>query len=154
MNLKVLLMLALSVGPLTCTDVLAKESPIDSLAQINPSDQTETPQLRGAVSFTLPDLERMAEESNPTLFQADTAIWAARGRAKQAGLWPNPVVGFEGTEWPVGRNARYFDQRSEHFGFVEQTIVLGGKLPQVSGASTRKRFSLARFKRMLSDCAF
>ncbi len=116
----------------TCPYALAKETQSNALAQVGPAEQsaqgTTAPQLRGTVSFTLADLERMAEESNPTLIQANAAIRAARGRAKQAGLWPNPVVGFEGVEWPIGRSARYFNQRSEHFGFIEQTIVLGGKL--------------------------
>ncbi len=99
----------------------------DLPAIVSPPISTVTP-LTGTVSFTLTDLEQMAAQNNPTLLQANEAIKAARGRAKQAGLWPNPVVGFEGVEWPIGRNARYFNQRSEYFGFVEQTIVLGGKL--------------------------
>jgi hypothetical protein len=42
----------------------------------------------------------------------------------QAGLWPNPVVGYTGEEF----STRAFSEKSEHFAFIEQTILLGGKL--------------------------
>ena len=48
---------------------------------------------------------------------------AARGRAQQAGAWPNPVIGYSGEELTANR-----DPRGEHGVFVEQTIPLGGKL--------------------------
>jgi outer membrane protein, heavy metal efflux system len=74
--------------------------------------------------LTLADLERMALQANPTLAQAQAAIRAADGRRAQAGLWPNPVVGYTGEEF----STRAFGEKSEHFAFVEQTILLGGKL--------------------------
>src|SRR5262249_44881713 len=74
--------------------------------------------------LTLADLERMALQVNPTLPEAQAAIRAAEGRRVQAGLWPNPVVGYTGEEFA----ARAFGDKSEHFAFVEQTILLGGKL--------------------------
>ncbi|HLF82583.1 MAG TPA: TolC family protein, partial [Blastocatellia bacterium] len=63
-------------------------------------------------------------QNNPTLAQAEAAIRAAQGRRRQAGLWPNPVVGYQLEEGAL----RAFNQKAEHFGFVEQTILLGGKL--------------------------
>src|SRR5215468_1895769 len=74
--------------------------------------------------LTLADLERMALEANPTLAEAQATIRVAEGRRVQAGLWPNPVVGYTGEEF----SARAFGEKSEHFVFVEQTILLGGKL--------------------------
>lgn len=74
--------------------------------------------------MTLAELERIASQNNPTLAQADAAIRAAQGRRKQAGLFPNPVVGYQGEEFAF----RAFSEKSEHFFFVEQTIPLGGKL--------------------------
>jgi len=56
--------------------------------------------------------------------EAEAAVEVARGRAKQAGLYPNPTVGYSGEEIrssPVIRGG-------EHGVFVDQTIVLGGKL--------------------------
>jgi outer membrane protein, heavy metal efflux system len=44
------------------------------------------------------DLEPMALEHNPTLGQAEAAVRAAEGRRLQAGLYPNPIVGYQGEE--------------------------------------------------------
>jgi cobalt-zinc-cadmium efflux system outer membrane protein len=75
-------------------------------------------------TLTLADFERMALQNNPVLAQADAAIRAAEGRRRQAGLWPNPIIGYQGEELAF----RGFNEKSEHFFFVEQTIPLGGKL--------------------------
>lgn len=75
-------------------------------------------------ALRLQDLERMALESNPTLAQAEAAIRASEGRRVQAGLLPNPVIGYAGGEFAF----RAFSDKSEHLAFVEQTIPLGGKL--------------------------
>ena len=75
-------------------------------------------------ALALADLEGMALENNPTLPQASSEIEAARGRAKQAGLLPNPTVGYTGSEISRGPIIR----GGEHGLFVEQTIPLGGKL--------------------------
>jgi cobalt-zinc-cadmium efflux system outer membrane protein len=74
--------------------------------------------------LTLERLEALAAERNPTLAQASAEVEAAKGRAKQAGLWPNPVVGYTGDEISSGPVIR----GGEHGFFVEQTIPLGGKL--------------------------
>ncbi len=44
-------------------------------------------------AMNLADLEQLALEHNPTLAQAAAQVEAARGRAVQAGLYPNPTVG-------------------------------------------------------------
>src|SRR5688572_13948509 len=77
-----------------------------------------------ASPISLPDLERIALESNPTLRAAQAQIDAARGRARQAGAWPNPIAGFTAEEIKLGEQ----DKRGEYGFFVDQTIVLGGKL--------------------------
>ncbi len=77
-------------------------------------------------SVRLEELEVMATENNPTLKQAELAIAAAEGRRRQAGLFPNPIVGYMGEEFSV----RNFSESSEHMFFVEQRIPLGGKLPK------------------------
>src|SRR6266852_6711916 len=43
----------------------------------------------------LQDLERMALERNPTMSQADASVRAAEGRRTQAGIYPNPLVGYQ-----------------------------------------------------------
>lgn len=75
-------------------------------------------------AITLEQLEQFALQNNPTGVAAAAGIDAARGRTRQAGAWPNPVIGYSGEEIKTGD----LDQRGEHGFFVEQTIPLGGKL--------------------------
>lgn len=91
-------------------------------AQTAPIQTTRQPANQPVL--TLADLERMALQANPTLAQAEAAIIAAEGRRVQAGLWPNPVVGYRGEEF----SSRAFNEKSEHYGFIDQPILLGGKL--------------------------
>jgi cobalt-zinc-cadmium efflux system outer membrane protein len=51
-----------------------------------------------APPLTLADLESMAAQSNPTLLQAAAAIDQTRGNQIQAGLYPNPQVGYLRTD--------------------------------------------------------
>lgn len=74
--------------------------------------------------ITLSELEQLALQNNPTATAAAAGIDAARGRTRQAGAWPNPVIGYSGQEIKTGA----LDPRGEHGFFVEQTIPLGGKL--------------------------
>jgi outer membrane protein, heavy metal efflux system len=73
--------------------------------------------------FTLDDAQRLAAESNPTLRQAEAEIRAAKARTQQAGLYPNPSIGYTGDEIRGGSN----NGGKQGF-FVEQSIVTGGKL--------------------------
>ena len=72
---------------------------------------------------TLEQVQSIARQNNPTLRQAEAEIQAAKGRQQQAGLYPNPTVGYTGDEirgGSVGGGKEGF--------FVQQTIVTGGKL--------------------------
>jgi outer membrane protein, heavy metal efflux system len=94
--------------------------------QILKSHTDPTPQedqLTGPI-MRLEDLEAMALKNNPTLAQTQATIRATEGRRRQAGLLPNPVIGYFGEELSF----RAFSHTSEHGIFVEQTIPLGGKL--------------------------
>lgn len=71
----------------------------------------------------LEELEAIALENNPTLRQAASEVRAAQGRQHQAGLWPNPIAGYSGEEIRGGRS-----QGGQQGFFVEQNIILGGKL--------------------------
>jgi cobalt-zinc-cadmium efflux system outer membrane protein len=73
--------------------------------------------------ITLEQVEKIAREMNPTLRQAEAEIRAAQARQQQAGLYPNPTVGYTGDEirgGSVGGGKEGF--------FVQQTFVIGGKL--------------------------
>lgn len=73
--------------------------------------------------FTLEEAQRLASESNPTLRQAEVEIRAAKSRLQQAGLYPNPTVGYTGDEIRGGS----INGGKQGF-FVEQSIVTAGKL--------------------------
>ncbi len=73
--------------------------------------------------YQLSDLEEMAARNNPTLSQAQRAVEAAQARKLQVGLYPNPVVGYQGDEIRSGSYGG-----GEQGFFVEQPVILGGKL--------------------------
>lgn len=55
--------------------------------------------------LTLEDLEQIALQSNPSLGRAAALVGAARGNWVQAGLPPNPSVGYEGQQLGSGGRA-------------------------------------------------
>lgn len=75
-------------------------------------------------ALRLEDLEQMALTHNPVLSQAAARVRAAAGRTQQAGLYPNPVVGYTGEE--IGSDP--FTRGGEQGFFVQQEIPLGGVL--------------------------
>jgi outer membrane protein, heavy metal efflux system len=75
-------------------------------------------------ALTLAELERMAVAASPTLAQSQSEVRAAAGRALQAGAYPNPVIGASGDHVAGGPVLRGGDLG----GFVEQRVVMGGKL--------------------------
>ncbi len=77
--------------------------------------------------MTLGQIEQIAIQANPTLAQAETGIQAARAKALQAGLMPNPVVGGEVENFAF----KALDKKPGYFGFAVQTIPLGGKLAKM-----------------------
>jgi outer membrane protein, heavy metal efflux system len=82
------------------------------------------PQEKAAgVLMTLEQFEKLASDSNPTLRQAEAEIRAAKARRQQAGLYPNPTVGYTADEIRGGSQGG-----GKQGFFAEQTIVTGGKL--------------------------
>jgi outer membrane protein TolC len=76
--------------------------------------------LQGVASRTplkLEDFLAMAERNNPTLQQAAAIIRHSEAEATQAGLYPNPTVGYEGDQIRGGSYGG-----GEQGGFVAQTI--------------------------------
>lgn len=74
-------------------------------------------------ALRLDDLEQMALANNPTMGQVRANMQVAAGLVRQAGLYPNPTVGYYGDEIRGGSYGG-----GEEGGFISQTIVLGGKL--------------------------
>jgi Cu/Ag efflux protein CusF len=82
-----------------------------------------THQESTAHQLGLTELERIALSNNPTVAQEEANIRVAAGLATQAGLYPNPTVGYYGDEIRGG-----YIGAGQQGGFVSQTIVTGGKL--------------------------
>lgn len=80
-------------------------------------DLAEKPAMR------LDQFQQFALSANPTLQQADALARQSAAQARQAGLLPNPAIGYEGSEIRGGSF-----RGGEQGGFVQQTFVLGGKL--------------------------
>jgi outer membrane protein, heavy metal efflux system len=94
----------------------ASEPAVTPAAPVGPGGQATS-------SLALPDLEMMALQHNPTLAQAAAAIDASRGKALQAGLCPNPTIGYLGDQIGIAGTAGELQGA-----FVQQTIVTAGKL--------------------------
>ena len=77
----------------------------------------------GRAPLTLDAVLTLARTHNPTLRAAQAAIAQTAGQTKQAGMLPNPVIGYEGDQIRGGSYGG-----GEQGGFVQQTIPLGGKL--------------------------
>ncbi len=75
-----------------------------------------------APPLTVAQLEQLAWQQNPTVAQAAERVRALRGKYQQAGLYPNPRVGYVGSE--IGSGGRAGKQGIA----VEQRIVTAGKL--------------------------
>ena len=86
---------------------------------------TGDPAPQGAVQpgMRLQNLEQLALANNPTIAQVQANIRVSAGRARQAGLYPNPTVGYYGDEIRGG-----YSGGGKQGGFISQTIVTGGKL--------------------------
>jgi len=85
------------------------------------------PELLKNVASRLPmalaDFQALADANNPTLKQANALVRRSQEQAHQAGLYPNPSVGYQGEQIRGGSYGG-----GEQGGFVQQTVVLGGKL--------------------------
>ena len=101
-------------------------------------------------ALTLADFEGIALQNNPTLVLAVARANEARGRRIQAGLYPNPVVGYHATE--IGN----LGTAGQQGGFISQRFISGGKL-KLDQAIAAKEIDEAHFRfeaqqqRLLSD---
>lgn len=104
------------------TTQLHEESPVPLPPVTVPDPSIPTDEAAPGRTLTLEDLRQIAQQTNPTLAQAQMAVRAAQGRQIQAGLYPNPEVGYSGEE--IGSEGKSGLQG----GFVTQEIVTNGKL--------------------------
>ena len=97
-------------GALT-TPAIAQDSPVENAV------------TEAAESVSLEKLLELARDNNPTLKQAVALIEGEEGKAKQAGLWPNPTLNYIGEQITEDGTAGEFQG-----GSIRQRIVTGGKL--------------------------
>jgi cobalt-zinc-cadmium efflux system outer membrane protein len=116
------------------------------------AEQITPAQAAGAqpAIITLADVQSIALANNPTLAQSASRVDAARGRWLQAGLYPNPSVGYMAEEIGMAGTAGM-----QGVG-VSQEIVRGGKLSLDRAAAsyvvvqTQQEFEAQRL-RVLND---
>lgn len=87
----------------------------------------ESPEVR---PLSLADLQQIAFDFNPALRRAGADVEISQGVAIQAGLYPNPQVGYEAD------TVRTLATRGYQGPFFQQTIVTGGKLTLAQNAAT------------------
>ncbi|MCS6851785.1 MAG: TolC family protein [Gemmataceae bacterium] len=80
--------------------------------------------------LTLAELQRLALTNSPVIRQAAAEVEAARGAALQAGLYPNPSLGYEADTIGTGPSPGY------QGAFLQQVIKTGGKLKLAQAAAT------------------
>ena len=99
-----------------------------------PGMQDDMQDLPTGPAVKLDDLEQMALSRNPTFSQVNADVRAAEGTAKQAGLYPNPTVGYYGDEIRGGAF-----RSGKEGAFINQTLVLGGKLGAARQTAEQQR---------------
>jgi cobalt-zinc-cadmium efflux system outer membrane protein len=93
----------------------------------------------------LSELEAIAISNNPTLSQAAARVHALQGKMVQAGLYPNPHVGYVGDE--MGNDNTAGMQGAS----VGQTYITGGKL-RLSQATVAKEVAQAQWACQTQRC--
>ena len=104
--------------PPDVSDLLPPPRSIGRSSSANPADLP----LPVGVGITLSELKAIALSGNPTLVQAAMHVEAARGKRQQAGLYPNPTIGWEADEMGINGSA------GQQGIFIGQEIVTAGKL--------------------------
>ncbi|MEE3220974.1 MAG: hypothetical protein VX257_11945, partial [Planctomycetota bacterium] len=84
----------------------------------------------GEQTLSLADLESMAQQHHPALVAAAARVAAASGQWRQAGRWPNPIVGYHAAEIGIR------DSAGQQGAFVRQKVITGGKLRLDQAAAT------------------
>src|SRR5579863_9565493 len=111
----------LKVGDRITAKVYEGDSILHDVQIVPPGNESAPVAVQGGLR--LEELERMAFANNPTIAEVQANLRAAQGLTGQAGLYPNPTVGYYGDEIRGG-----YLGGGKQGAFVNQTIVLGGKL--------------------------
>jgi cobalt-zinc-cadmium efflux system outer membrane protein len=119
MRLWLLIALALVVGcQATGPEPRAPRTPASGVQQVHHVEPALTPTTLG-----LNELLALAQSRNPDVVAAVARVGEARGQMVQAGLYPNPTVGYSGNQINDGPGTA-----GQQGGFASQEFVTGGKL--------------------------
>lgn len=83
----------------------------------------------GAKPVTLEELLDYARRNSPQIAQAAAEVESARGRFIQAGLYPNPNVGYQADQ------VANLGTAGQQGGYIEQPIVINGRLRLARGVA-------------------
>jgi cobalt-zinc-cadmium efflux system outer membrane protein len=113
----------LTLPPMDATQTIEqRRSLADALfPNVSPAEEPAGPDASTA-PLTLSTLQQMAVDNSPVIRQAAADVETARGKAVQAGLFPNPTVGYEGDTIGTARTAGYNGV------FFTQEFITAGKL--------------------------
>jgi cobalt-zinc-cadmium efflux system outer membrane protein len=90
--------------------------------------------------WTLADLQELAKANSPVLRRAAADVTAARGAVIQAGLHPNPTVGYEADQVQPGPTPGK-NNAGQQGGFINQLIKTGGKLQLAQAVALMDQFN-------------
>ncbi len=115
------------------------DSVVDAKAELpDPSSKDYPPVVETFVpqQLTLGDLENLALGNNPTLPQAQAAVTGQEGVVYQAGLYPNPQVGY------INSSASNPSVKQSNGAFFAQEFVTANKLglAQLAASEELRRF--------------
>ena len=112
-----------SAMQLPSSDVPLATAPSDRIVE------AEADEFHGPSPRTLEEFVALAERSHPRMVGARAAVEAARGKAVQARLYPNPTI--------AGFSPQMAGPESQWSGTVAQDLVTGGKLRLQQQAALR-----------------
>ena len=122
MNIKsIALLLVFAVLSVAQTRPSAPPAPEQQSAEIPVPDLLQD--VAGRPPMQLEQFQQFALTTNPTLREANALVKQSSAQSRQAGLYPNPSVGYQGEQIRGGSYGG-----GEQGAFVQQTFVLGGKL--------------------------
>jgi cobalt-zinc-cadmium efflux system outer membrane protein len=122
---------------------------MERLPPTAPAEMSVTPHLDNALS--LDHVEQLACENNPTLVQARAQIDGTLGKALEAGLWPNPTLGYQAEKIGSQGTAGEFQG-----GFIQQEFVTAQKRrvsreKYLARAKAAEFLALAQQYRVIND---
>jgi cobalt-zinc-cadmium efflux system outer membrane protein len=112
-------------GPLRVSEAGVPLGQVPDEGRVMPPDFVNGPSPR-----TLDEFVTIAERSHPRLREALAKVEAARGKAVQARLYPNPMV--------AGSSPQISGDQSQWNGYATQDIVTAGKLRLAQQAALRE----------------